>query len=408
VNRRKKDIENTQDPPLSVLKERMDILTQNQILSLTLTGGEPTLRDDIHNIIEYASKHFPFVSVNTNGTFLEKLFDPFLPSNVTVLLSVRGTKKIHRMITGVNDFSSIFSKLKDINCENGRIAANFVPTSLNSQNLWELALELSRVNITTLYVSRLIRNSHLQITKEDMVRIIKVLKKIDRELRFKIRFSTPYPLCFLGDQTNPDWIKGAMCPWGSIYGGLNISGDLMPCPADSVSLGNVHQQPLRDLWKKAIFMREELDAKRLKECGGCKAKAKCSFGCIAASEENDPLVSKDRAQRLKRVIADQQGSEDSHLLESSALLFCKSFVYRQEGRDGYLVFAPGSFCGIVNGVMLELLKSMKNGSTLDLLIEQCRRKYSSVRVKDVQSAVQEMISIGMAFKGDRKLESSFS
>lgn len=55
------------DPPLEKLKEMMLVAKRAGALAIQITGGEPTVREDILEILRFARENFVHVQLNTNG-----------------------------------------------------------------------------------------------------------------------------------------------------------------------------------------------------------------------------------------------------------------------------------------------------------------------------------------------------
>jgi radical SAM protein with 4Fe4S-binding SPASM domain len=73
-------------------------------LDVLLTGGEPLLRDDFHDIYRYARERGAIVTVFTNGTQLDdlhvKLFRDLPPAKVEISL-YGSTREVYERVTGV-------------------------------------------------------------------------------------------------------------------------------------------------------------------------------------------------------------------------------------------------------------------------------------------------------------------
>jgi MoaA/NifB/PqqE/SkfB family radical SAM enzyme len=72
-------------------KRLIDILDEMGIAVLSLTGGEPLLREDICEIIEHAKRRRLFVKITSNGTMPLRLYDRLLRSRInTISISLDG------------------------------------------------------------------------------------------------------------------------------------------------------------------------------------------------------------------------------------------------------------------------------------------------------------------------------
>ncbi|GAG17377.1 unnamed protein product, partial [marine sediment metagenome] len=75
---------NVRDLPTEKIHEILDKLAEAGIISLTFTGGEPFIREDLLDILSYAvEKKFWKMSIFTNGTLIEDRHIQFLRENVS-------------------------------------------------------------------------------------------------------------------------------------------------------------------------------------------------------------------------------------------------------------------------------------------------------------------------------------
>lgn len=92
------------DPPLKELKRVLDEAAALGCKKLQFTGGEPTLRSDLKELVKYAkAKRFEFIEIFTNGTLLtESLVQVFSKEKINVAVSIYSYKKeTHDTITRI-------------------------------------------------------------------------------------------------------------------------------------------------------------------------------------------------------------------------------------------------------------------------------------------------------------------
>jgi len=80
----------------------LDQISEWGIPSLVITGGEPFMRPDIRQVLEYAVKKVQYVRLQTNGTFLDEEMARFLVhiGLDEIWISVDGGRETHDRLRG--------------------------------------------------------------------------------------------------------------------------------------------------------------------------------------------------------------------------------------------------------------------------------------------------------------------
>ena len=91
-------------------KKIIDEASENNIKSIIIRGGEPFLFPGIIELLEYINYQGFFVSIDSNGTLLEKYAEDLVRlGNMHITISVDGPEEIHDYVRGVK---GTFQKLK--------------------------------------------------------------------------------------------------------------------------------------------------------------------------------------------------------------------------------------------------------------------------------------------------------
>ena len=136
------------DPPIEELTETLtDLLTRGAPLNIQLSGGEPTVRDDLPEIIRRGKEMgHPFFQVNTNGLrlayepgYIQTLADAGLDC---VFLQFDGVSDdVYRQIRGRDLFS--VKKTAIERCEEAGVGVVLVPTVCAGVNTHEIGAILN-------------------------------------------------------------------------------------------------------------------------------------------------------------------------------------------------------------------------------------------------------------------------
>ncbi len=244
-------------------KQIIDKCRKAFIPQLTFTGGEPTLRNDLVELVEYSQW---FVTrLNTNGILLSKelcesLYEASLDSvQVTLYSSV---KEEHEALTGAHAFDKTVQGIKNalevglnvsINTPLCRINKNYVETL---QFLHELGIKY--VSCSGIIYTGNARNEDAkkeQMTAEELYDVLKKAKEFCDANEMEISFTSP-------GQVPEEELRsiGMQVPTcGACMSNMAIApnGDAVPCQSwldVNAYLGNMLKDPWKRIWNAPLAM----------------------------------------------------------------------------------------------------------------------------------------------------------
>ncbi len=98
---------------LTEIKSIVDILADANLVRIDFTGGEPLLRQDFCEILDYASNKNIETLVTSNGSvWNKKIFQKLLETNTLLLISLDGDEKIHDKSRGKGAYSRAIENIK--------------------------------------------------------------------------------------------------------------------------------------------------------------------------------------------------------------------------------------------------------------------------------------------------------
>lgn len=278
-----------------------------------ISGGEPFIRDDMIDIIEYISRKDMSVSTNSNGTLLseDRLERIARMKNLTINFSIDGPREVHDKIRGNGVFDKTTSTLRRLL----ELRGNTIYPSIKTTTTFS-PLILGRIDELIRYLQDdvgvdALRMQHVWFTDkahaEEHKRVLKrafgtdergayshvmppydpdYANELAKEIKRveKTKYSKPV---FMHPKLTKEQIvryymdlsfkKRDRCflAWASII--IKANGDVMFCPDEWMTdfkLGNVRNKRIDEMWngKKAIKFREELYKRRLfPACARCCA-----------------------------------------------------------------------------------------------------------------------------------------
>lgn len=253
-------------------------------IRITLTGGEPLLKEDIFKIAFAFSEYDIPVSLTTNGLLVCKNIDKIVSSGITcVQVSIDGLRSVHNYLRGSDAFDSAIDALCLLKREN---LVPSVMTTVNSYNFKQVTGIIDLVHsmdIPLFGIQRFVSTGrgagfkNLAITPENCRALLKYIMRKKEELKDEICIVAPDPLRMLIDEQ-----EAAGCQIGNNILALTPNGDMLPCCKLPISIGNILSMDFHDAWNSRI-MDEFRSSRNLKgKCGCCVHKGICK-GCRAAA-----------------------------------------------------------------------------------------------------------------------------
>lgn len=271
----------------------MDVLADQGVMQLTLTGGEPLMHPEFFSILEYAVKKFPNVMILSNGSLMndENVRRISESGVMSVSISIHGTESVHESLTCVR--GSYADSMRAIRryLEIGQVpvASNFVLNAKNKTVLAETAQRFHEMGLQFMTITRFVpvgigKTAHdLEISRADMVEAMSFADRFMREYEYpNIEFAEAVPHCIVPPEL--EYLANT-CSYGYDRFYVDVAGNLMVCGLSRILLGgNVLERKIADIKKdSAVFSAYLGDTHVPIGCRSCGMFAKCHGGCRAAS-----------------------------------------------------------------------------------------------------------------------------
>ncbi|MEM3556116.1 MAG: radical SAM protein [Candidatus Micrarchaeia archaeon] len=191
------------------VKRKIEFLSKAGADMITFTGGEPTLRKDLVELIKFAKqKKFKRIELQTNGVLLsdKKLARGVINAGVDdVLVSLHSHKKevSEKLTNAPGSFKKTIQGIKNLIDAGGRVCISHVINSLNYKELTEFVKFMRKKFPTLSFYFGFVRpNGNAQFNRWVVPKISEidfhVYKLFDYCRREKIPFSVEgLPLCYM-------------------------------------------------------------------------------------------------------------------------------------------------------------------------------------------------------------------
>lgn len=300
------------------------------VLQLHLSGGEPTARPDLVEIVSHCAGLGLYTNLITSGVLLDRqklraLSDAGLDH---VQLSLQDIDPVNAdQIGGFRGGHERKLKTGEAIVESG------LPLTINAvihrrnigsiEQMVELAIAMGarRIEIahTQYYGWALLNRAALMPSHEQVMEAADLVERLRARHAGRIVIDTVVPDYYAV------YPKACMGGWGSRALNVTPSGKVLPCHAAETIPGlqfdNVREKPLAEIWHGSAAFNAFRGLEWMEEpCIGCERKTACRGGCrcqalaITGSERQaDPACSLSpfNAELRRRAVMDAAGGKDS-------------------------------------------------------------------------------------------------
>ncbi len=257
---------------------------------LILSGGEPLLREDIFEIIQYGAERGLRMGMGSNGMLIDDEVSRRLKDAGmwTVAISLDSSiPERHDEFRGVKGcWEHAVNAIESLKKYGIHVQVNSTVTKQNYDEVDDIMSLAEDVGVENFHLFFLVptgRGTKVEdITPrmyEDM--ITSTLAKTSKH-NLNVKPSCAPQFMRVAKEQGVDmsrWIRG--CVAGLYYCRIYPSGEVTPCPYMPLNLGNIREKSFRDIWFNSEVFMALRDFDRLKgKCGVCEYRDVCG-GCRA-------------------------------------------------------------------------------------------------------------------------------
>lgn len=265
----------------------LDRLWDIGIPHVVFTGGEPTLRSDLPELIQHAENNGQITGLNTNG---RRLSNPeFVAQLVEAGLDhVQITYESH--IPSVHDFIVRHHgawKQTIAGIRNALDSPLFVMTNTtllqdNYQTLQGALESLAALGVPTIGLNALIYSGKGQsvgtgLDEAELPALLELARTHTENHGQKLIWYTPTQYCHFDPMQLELGVKGCTAALYNMC--IEPDGAVLPCQSYYQSLGNLLHDPWDSIWhhQTAVYLRERKYVEE--KCQGCALLVECGGGC---------------------------------------------------------------------------------------------------------------------------------
>ncbi len=282
-------LENYDTKEMSTKKAKKIILklkNEAKVPFISFTGGEPLLRDDIEELIAYATEIGLKVNLISNGTLLtnEKVKSLKQVGLRSAQISLESPDRdIHNYLTGAKTFDKTVNGIKNLISNNIYVHTNTTINRYNYKSMYEypdfaksIGLKKFSANII-IPVGTAKKNKKLWLDYSEIGDIIDRIKINADENGIEFIWYSPLPYCIYNPIAKGFGSKSCAACHGLVS--IDPAGNINPCSSYPEKIGNWLKKDFKKIWfsEKALYFR---DMDYLPEiCKNCEYKEICAGAC---------------------------------------------------------------------------------------------------------------------------------
>jgi radical SAM protein with 4Fe4S-binding SPASM domain len=294
-----------------------------QVPTLSFTGGEPTLRDDLPEMVRHASLIGMRTNLITNGircsdpSFTRRLAEAGLNSAQVSLESHRAD--IHDSITGnIGSYDMTIRGIENLKAAGIYTHTNTTICRKNKDSLKDLITFLhEKYDVPYLSMNMIIAtgtardNDTIRIGYSAIGGIINPLIDLCEVLGMKFVWYSPTPYCMFNPVDRNLGSKSCACISGLLS--VNPSGEVLPCSSFDRGVGNLLKHSFEHVWNsdQALYWRERRYTPPV--CRACEYEFICGGACPLYWEHAGGFDEIERVRNMKPIFRNMLWSLENRL-----------------------------------------------------------------------------------------------
>ena len=270
-------------------KEVIDCLSQIGVFILTFTGGEPTLREDLPELLLYAQNKGMVTGLITNGrrlkdkSYVETLEKTGLDFVQVTLESKKA--EIHDLMTGTKgSWKETVAGIKNAVQTKIYVTTNTTLSKYNANEFLKTIDFIKELGVAAFGCNSLIYSGKASAVSEEFALPLEALNELLPQIRdkanqlgLKFLWYTPTQYCRFDPVKLGLGVKS--CTAAMINMCVGPAGDVYPCQSYFESLGNILKDDWQKIWNHPLAVqirkREYVEPK----CKDCPQLQICGGGC---------------------------------------------------------------------------------------------------------------------------------
>ena len=265
----------------------LDRLWDQAIPHVVFTGGEPTLREDLPDLIAHAESNGQITGLNTNGRrlsdrrYVEKLVQAGL-DHVQITLESHAAAIHDRMVQRKGAWKQTVAGIQNALETPLYVMTNTTMLRDNSPQMAETLDFLASLGVPTLGLNALIYSGHGKtvgtgLDEKELPALLQMAREHTEAHNQRLIWYTPTQYCNFDPMQLELGVKGCTAALYNMC--VEPDGGVLPCQSYYQPMGNLLTTPWEAIWHHdlAVSLRERRYVSE--KCTDCVLLSECGGGC---------------------------------------------------------------------------------------------------------------------------------
>ncbi len=261
-----------------------------RIPHIVFTGGEPTLRNDLPQLVRYAEDKGLITGINTNGRNLadKEYLDTLIQAGLDhVQITVESHDAVihDQMVAAQGAWVETINGLKNSIQSPLYLMTNTTMLTLNKHSIEETLHFLAQLGVPTVGLNALIyagkgEDVGTGLKESELPALLENANQITQSYGQRLIWYTPTQYCHFNPLQLNLGIKGCTAALYNMC--IEPNGDVIPCQSYYQSLGNLLSDPWNKIWEHPLSVQLRNRTDIPVGCQTCEVLPECGGGCPLA------------------------------------------------------------------------------------------------------------------------------
>jgi radical SAM protein with 4Fe4S-binding SPASM domain len=275
-------------------KAILDRLWEVGIPHIIFTGGEPTLRPDLPELIAHAEHNGQITGINTNGrrlkdpAYVQKLIDAGL-DHVQITLESHLPEVHDAMVSAQGAWRDTTAGLQNVLKSSLYVMTNTTLLENNHPHLAGTLQYLADLGVPTFGLNALIYSGRgatvgTGLREEELPPLLELARQHAALTGQRLIWYTPTQYCHFDPMMLELGVKGCTAALYNMC--IEPDGQVIPCQSYYQPLGSLLDQPWKTIWEHPLATQLRERKNLPDKCLSCSLLAECGGGCPLANQHD--------------------------------------------------------------------------------------------------------------------------